>query len=141
MGNALKRIPNTKFNPLLFNTSNCMEDWNSKGNGITVNFWLYQQSSGFLCSTTDMDEDAFVRNQNYTFFISNHVANGLKVKQLVNQPLTLKTLMQKTLVGLWVKYSTFSLSSSLKLNISTTFFFFGTTICVQQYLGQIMVTI
>ena len=31
------------------------------------------------------------------------VKNGLKVKQLAKQPLTLKTLMQKMLVGLWVK--------------------------------------
>ena len=37
--------------------------------------------------------------------------NGLKVKQLVKQPLTLKTLMQKILVGLWVKKFTFSILS------------------------------
>ena len=70
------------------------------------------------------------------FFISNQVTkglkikslyikNGLKVKQLAKQPPTLKMLMQKILVGLWVKKFTFSILSSLKLNFSTTFF--GTT--------------
>ena len=45
-----------------------------------------------------------------------------KVKQLTKQPLTLKTLMQKIFVGLWVKNFTFSIVSSLKLNFSTTVF-------------------
>ena len=50
------------------------------------------------------------------------VKNGLKVKQLVKQPPTLKTLMKKTLVALWVKNFTFSILSSLKLNFSETVF-------------------
>ena len=33
----------------------------------------------------------------------SNVKNGIKVKQLAKQPATLKTLMQKILVGLWVK--------------------------------------
>ena len=41
--------------------------------------------------------------------------NGLKVKQLVKQPPTLKTLMQK-MFGLWLKNFTFSILSSLKLS-------------------------
>ena len=50
---------------------------------------LNQQPSEFLCCITNMDEDAFVRNQNYTFFYKQprcqgfSVKNGLKVKQLV----------------------------------------------------------
>ena len=64
-----------------------------------------------------------------------NVKNGLKVKELAKQPPTLKALMQKILVGLWVKKFTFFILSSLKLNLSTTFF--GTT---QWYLGQILVT-
>ena len=55
----------------------------------------------------------------------SNVKSGLNVKQLVKQPPTLKTLMQKSLVGLWVKNLTFSFLSSLKLNLSTTLF--GTT--------------
>ena len=51
--------------------------------------------------------------------------NGLKVKQLAKQTPTLRTLMQKVLVGPWVKNFTFSILSSLKLNFSTTVF--GTT--------------
>ena len=31
------------------------------------------------------------------------VKNALKVKQLAKQPATLKTIMQKILVGFWVK--------------------------------------
>ena len=51
----------------------------------------------------------------------SNVNNGLKVKQ----PLTLKTLTQKMLVEFWVKNFTFSILSSMKLNLSTTVF--GTT--------------
>ena len=39
----------------------------------------------------------------------SNVKNGLNVKQLPKQPAMLKTLMQKTLVGLWVKHLTFSM--------------------------------
>ena len=46
--------------------------------------------------------------------------NGLKVKKIAKQPPLLKTLMQKSLVGLWVKRFTFSILNSLKLNFSTT---------------------
>ena len=65
------------------------------------------------------------------FFISNQVDKGLnaknclKFKQLGKQPPTLKTLMQKVLVGLRVKNFTFSILSSLKLNFSTTFFWYN----------------
>ena len=71
------------------------------------------------------------KNFKYMFFICKQVAkgltlkNGLKVKQLAKQPPTLKTLMQKILVGLWVKNFTFSILSLLKLNFLTTVF--GTT--------------
>ena len=41
-------------------------------------------------------------NKQPSYYGSN-VKNGLKVKQLAKQHPTLKTLMQKTLVGLWVK--------------------------------------
>ena len=63
----------------------------------------------------------------FFFFVSNQDTEGLKlqmakVKQLAKQPLTLKTLMQKIFVGLWVKNFTFSIVSSLKLNFSTTVF-------------------
>ena len=54
-----------------------------------------------------------------------NIKNGLKIKQLAKQPSTLKTLMQKILVGYWVKKFTFSILSSLKLNFYTTVF--GTT--------------
>ena len=37
----------------------------------------------------------------------SNIKNGLEVKQLAKQPSTLKTLMQKILVGLWVKNFTF----------------------------------
>ena len=53
------------------------------------------------------------------FFISNQVKNGVKVQQLAKQP---PTFMQKILIGLWAKYFTFPILSSLKLNFSTTFF-------------------
>ena len=59
----------------------------------------------------------------YTFFNKqpsckeSNVKNGVKVKQ----PRTLKTLMQKILVGLGVKYFTFSILSSLKLNFFQPF--------------------
>ena len=52
----------------------------------------------------------------------SNIKNGLEVKQLAKQPSTLKTLMQKILVGLWVKNFTFSILSLLKLNFSTTVF-------------------
>ena len=52
----------------------------------------------------------------------SNIKNGLKVKQLAKQPSTLKMLMQKILVGLWVKNFTFSVLSLLKLNFSTTVF-------------------
>ena len=55
----------------------------------------------------------------------SNVKNGVKVKQLAKQTSTLKTLMQKNLVGLWVKNFTHSILSLLKLNFSTTVF--GTT--------------
>ena len=64
-------------------------------------------------------------------FLSNQVAKGLtlkndlKVKQLAKQPATLKTLLQKILVELWVKKIAFSILSLLKLNFSTIAF--GTT--------------
>ena len=64
----------------------------------------------------------------HVFFISNQVAKGLtlkndlKVKQLAKQPATLKTLLQKILVELWVKKMTFSILSLLKLNISSIAF-------------------
>ena len=51
----------------------------------------------------------------HAFFISNQVAKGLtlkndlKVKQLAKQPATLKTLLQKILVELWVKKIAFSI--------------------------------
>ena len=70
-----------------------------------------------------------------------NVKNGLKVKQLAKQALTLKTLMQKILVGLWVKNFTFSMLSSLNLNFCTTFFFLVQINCMQKYLGQILVAI
>ena len=47
----------------------------------------------------------------------SNVKNDLKVKQLAKQLPTLKTLMQKILVGLWVKNFTLSILSSLKLSI------------------------
>ena len=50
-----------------------------------------------------------------------NVKNGVKIKQLAKQPPTLKTLMQKVLVGLWVKNFTFSILSSLKLNFFQPF--------------------
>ena len=52
----------------------------------------------------------------------SNVKYGLKIKQLAKQPSTLKMLMQKILVGLWVKNFTFSILSLLKLNFSTTVF-------------------
>ena len=55
-------------------------------------------------------------------------------------PPTLKTLMQKILVGLKVQSFTFSMLSSLKLNFSTTFFLVQLN-CVKECLGQILVTI
>ena len=55
----------------------------------------------------------------------SNIKYGLKIKQLAKQPSTLKMLMQKILVGLWVKNFTFSISSSLKLNFYITVF--GTT--------------
>ena len=58
---------------------------------------------------------------NSSCYMSN-IKNQLKVKQVAKQPPMLKTLMQKLLIGLWVKNSTFSILSSLKLNFSTTFF-------------------
>ena len=48
-----------------------------------------------------------------------NVKNGLKVKQIAKQPPTLKRLMQKNLVKLWVNNLTFSILSSLQLNFST----------------------
>ena len=45
-----------------------------------------------------------------------------KVKQLADQPPTLKTLLQKILVGLSVKNFTFSVFTTLKLKFSTTAF-------------------
>ena len=54
--------------------------------------------------------------------IGSNVKNGLRVKQLAMQPSTLKTLMQKVLVGLWVKNFAFWILSLLKLNFSTTVF-------------------
>ena len=42
--------------------------------------------------------------------------------QPAKQPPTLKTLLQKILVRLWVKEFTFSIFSSLKLNFSTAVF-------------------
>ena len=63
----------------------------------------------------------------YTFFNKqpsckeSNVKIGVKVKQLAKQPRTLKTLMQKILVGLGVKYFTFSILSSLKLNFFQSF--------------------
>ena len=62
----------------------------------------------------------------YTFFNKqpsckeSNVKNGVKVKQLAKQPRTFKT-MQKILVGLGVKYFTFSILSSLKLNFFQPF--------------------
>ena len=52
----------------------------------------------------------------------SNVKNGLKVKQLPKQPPTLKTLLQKNLVEIWVKIFSFSILSLLKLNLSTTVF-------------------
>ena len=45
--------------------------------------------------------------------------NGVKGKQLAKQP---PTLMQNIFVRPWIKSLIFSISSSLKLNFSTTFF-------------------
>ena len=56
------------------------------------------------------------------FYYGSNVKNGVKVKQLAKQPPKLKMLMQKILVGLWVKNFTFSNLISLKLNFSTAFF-------------------
>ena len=68
----------------------------------------------------------YVKNCNIkiqVFFISNQAANVvIKIIQLSKQPPTLKMLMQKILVGLWVKNFTFSTFSSLKLNLSTIVF-------------------
>ena len=68
----------------------------------------------------------------YTYFLykqpscyRSNVKNGLKVKQLAKQPPTLKTRIQKNFVELWVNNLTFSILSSLKLNLSTAVF--GTT--------------
>ena len=41
--------------------------------------------------------------------VVKNVKNGLKVKELAKQPPTLKTLIQKVLVGLWVKKLTFNI--------------------------------
>ena len=67
--------------------------------------------------------------EKYTLFFckqpsywGSNVNNGLKVKELAKQPPTFKMLMQKRLVGIWVKNFTFSILSSLNLNSSTTFF-------------------
>ena len=69
----------------------------------------------------------------------SNVKNGLNVKKLAKQRSLLKTLMQRNLVGLWTKNFTFLILSSLKLNFSTTVSV--QLNCVQQYLGQILVTI
>ena len=77
----------------------------------------------------------------HTFFYKqpscngSNVKNDLKVKQLTKQPSTLKTLMQKILVGLWVKNFTFSFLSSLTLNFSTIVF--GTTqLCTKVFRAE-----
>ena len=67
----------------------------------------------------------------YTFFYKqtgcseSNIKNGLKVKKLAKQPPTLRTLMQKKFVELWINNLTFPILSSLKLKFSTTVF--GTT--------------
>ena len=50
----------------------------------------------------------FLREKYNRFFkqpsyYGSNIENGLKVKQLAKQPPTSKTLMQKILVGFWVK--------------------------------------
>ena len=50
----------------------------------------------------------------------SNVKNGLKVKQLAKQPPTLNVLMQKNLVGPWLKNVIFSILNSLKLSFCTT---------------------
>ena len=72
-----------------------------------------------------LDSTNFFPEKYTCFFISNQVTtsgsnnkNGLKAKQLAKQPPTLKTLMQKILLQFWVKNLTFSILSSLALNVS-----------------------
>ena len=64
----------------------------------------------------------YEKNMLVFFYYRSNVKNGLKVKQLAKQPPKLKMLMQKILVGVWVKNFTFSNLISLKLNFSTAFF-------------------
>ena len=61
------------------------------------------------------------------------VTVDLKVKQLAKQTPTLKMLMQKILVGSWVKHFTFFNFKFTEANLYSTVF--GTTYstCVQQY--------
>ena len=61
------------------------------------------------------------------------VTVDLKVKQLAKQTPTLKMLMQKILVGPWVKHFTFFNFKFTEANLYSTVF--GTTYstCVQQY--------
>ena len=66
------------------------------------------------------EKNIFVFYKQSSYYCSN-VKNDLNVKQLAKQP----PLMQNILAGLWVKKFTFSNLSSLKLNLSATFF--GTT--------------
>ena len=70
----------------------------------------------------------FTIHMYYTFFnkqpssYGSNVKDGLKARQLAKQPPTLKTLIQKILIELWVYNLTFSILSSLKLNFSATVF-------------------
>ena len=72
-----------------------------------------------------------MRFNNTSFFnkqpncYGTNIKNCLKVKQVAKQPPTWKPLMQKMLVGFWVKKITFSILNLLKLRFSTTAF--GTT--------------
>ena len=47
----------------------------------------------------------------HVYLATSSVKNGLKVKQLAKQLPTLKTLMQKILVGLWIDFDFCILSS------------------------------
>ena len=81
----------------------------------------------------------FTIHMYYTFFnkqltsSGSNVKNGLKGKQLP----TLKKLIQKILLELWVYNFTFSILSSL--NFSATVFY--TTLLCTWYLGKILLTI
>ena len=68
----------------------------------------------------------------------SNIGNGLKVKQLAKQLPTLKALIRKIFVELWVNNLTFSILSSLKQIVSTTVF--GTTSWCKCCFGQILVT-